>query len=352
MPVFSSADFDDHEQVVFARDPCSGLRAIIAIHNTKRGPALGGCRMWPYANEDEALTDALRLARGMTYKAAMLGLDFGGGKAVLMGDPGKDKSDALLRAFGRLVHSLGGRYHTAEDVGMTVADMDIVRLETPFAHGLADGTGEPSAATAFGVFVGIEAAVEHRLGLERLKGLRVAVQGLGSVGYRLCRYLAEEGVRLLVADVDAEKVARVRAEFGATPVDPAAIHATPVDVFSPCALGAVVNDRTIAEIKARIIAGAANNQLAEPRHGAALMARGILYAPDYVINAGGLIDVANEGPDYDPNKALDQVECIRERLGEIFRRAARDGLATDRVADAMAEENFRTPERSATPFAA
>ena len=345
MSVFAAKDFDDHEEVVFHAHPASGLKAIIAIHDTTLGPALGGLRMWPYAFEDEALVDVLRLSRGMTYKAALAGLDLGGGKAVIIGDPGTRKTEALLRAFGRLVESLGGRYQTAEDVGTTVADMDVLRRETRFAHGVSDGSGNPSPATAFGVFSGIRAAVKHRLGRDDLVGLRVAVQGLGNVGLGLARYLTEAGARLSVADIDGARVRRAVDAFAAAPVATERIHAVPADVFAPCALGAVVNDATLPEIGAPIVAGAANNQLAEPRHGAALKERGILYAPDYVINAGGLIDIASEGQGADA--VLRRVGRIYETLLEVFARAARQGVPTSAVADRMAEERFKAPVRRA-----
>jgi leucine dehydrogenase len=274
--------------------------------------------MWPYADDAAALDDVLRLSRGMTYKAALAGLSLGGGKAVIIGDARRHKSEALLLAMGRFVESLGGRYHTAEDVGTTVRDMDVLRRETAFAHGVSDGSGNPSPATAYGVFVGIRAAVRHRLGRDDLGGVVVAVQGLGNVGFRLAEYLAEAGARLIVADLDAGSARRAVEAFAAEAVAPERIHAVAADVFAPCALGAVIDDATIPELGARIVAGAANNQLAEARHGAALKARGILYAPDYVINAGGLIDVASEGPGYDQETVLRRVEGIRDTLGRVF----------------------------------
>ena len=341
MPVFASKDYDDHEDVIFHADSTSGLKAIIAVHSTVRGPALGGCRMWPYETEQQALSDVLRLSRGMTYKAAISSLPFGGGKAVIIGDPRVDKSEALLRAMGRFVDSLDGRYQTAEDVGTTVSDMDILRKETRFAHGFSDGTGNPSPATAYGCFMGIHAAVKHWLATDSLEGIKVAVQGLGNVGYRLCGYLADAGARLLVADINRALVQKAAAEFAATPVSAGRIHRHDADVFSPCALGAVIDDETLPQIGAGIVAGSANNQLARPRHGAALKERGILYAPDYVINAGGLIDVAHEGRDYDPQKVLKQVAVIYDTLIDIFQRSDLEGLSTDVVADHMAEERFR-----------
>ncbi|MGH6618579.1 MAG: Glu/Leu/Phe/Val dehydrogenase dimerization domain-containing protein [Alphaproteobacteria bacterium] len=344
MPVFASPDFDNHELVAFGADPDSGLRAIIGIHNTNLGPALGGCRMWPYADEDAALRDALRLSRGMTYKAAITGLPYGGGKSVIIGDPRTGKTEALLRAMGRFVDSLGGRYHTAEDVGTTVADMDVLRKETRYAHGFSASSGDPSPATAYGVLMGIQAALAFTRGSDDLRGRTVAVQGLGNVGRRLCRYLADAGAHLLVADIDAAAVDRAIREFGATPVSPDAIHRAKADVFAPCALGAILNDRTIPALGAPIVAGSANNQLAEPRHGAALKARGVLYAPDYVINAGGLIDVYL-GENGDEKAVLARTAKIYDTALAVFERAAREDAPTGTVADRIAEERFRGGEK-------
>ncbi len=315
MTVFSRPDFDHHQSVHFHQDAASGLRAIIAIHNTNLGPALGGCRMWSYADDTEALDDVLRLSKGMTYKAAMAGLDFGGGKAVIIGDSRTQKTDGLIRAMARFIDSLGGAYHTGEDVGMTVADMDIMRQVTPYAHGVSDGSGNPSPATAWGVFVGIRAAARHRLGSGELDGVKVAVQGLGNVGAALCRYLADAGARLTIADIDAEKVRAAQEAFGATAVVSDDIHRADVEIFAPCALGAGLNDATIPELKAAVVAGSANNQLAEARHGDILREKSILYAPDYVINAGGLIDIAAEGPDYNTDDVLRRVGGIEATRG-------------------------------------
>lgn len=340
MSVFASKDYAGHEQVVFCSDPSVGLRAIIAIHNTNLGPAMGGCRMWPYASEDEALGDVLRLSRGMTYKTALLGLPYGGGKAVVIGDPRSDKSEALLRAMGRFVDGLGGRYITAQDVGTTVRDMDVMRLETEHVRGLSNGTGNLSPATARGVYAGIRAAVAFRLGRNGLGGLRVAVQGLGSVGYGLCKFLAEDGVELLVTDLHDEVVRRAVEAYRATPVGVDEIFEQDVEVFAPCALGAVIDDHSVDRLKAKIVAGSANNQLAEIRHGDALHARSILYAPDFVINAGGVIDSAEEGPDYDTERVLKRVETIYDTLMDIFRRAEAEDVCPHIVADRMAEDRF------------
>ncbi|MFQ5955799.1 MAG: Glu/Leu/Phe/Val dehydrogenase dimerization domain-containing protein [Kiloniellales bacterium] len=342
MPAFDSVDFDDHEQVVFCNIPSSGLRAIIAIHNTARGPAVGGCRMWPYESEDDALKDVLRLSRGMTYKAAIAELPFGGGKSVIIGNPSTDKIERLFRALGVCVESLGGRYIVAEDVGTSPADMEWVRKQTRHVAGIAEGgSGDPSPATAHGVYHGIRAAVHHRLGRDSLDGIAVAVQGLGQVGSGLCRLLAADGVRLVVTDIDAEAVSPAVNGLGASAVEPEAIYGAQVDVFAPCALGAIINDETVPRLKAAIVAGSANNQLAEDRHGEALRRRRILYAPDYVINAGGIIDIAHEGPGYSKVEMFAQVARIHDTLMKIFARAEADGVPTNQAADRLAEQRFK-----------
>ncbi|MDX1710582.1 MAG: Glu/Leu/Phe/Val dehydrogenase dimerization domain-containing protein [Rhodovibrionaceae bacterium] len=352
MPVFSNSEFDTHEQVVFCHDAESGLKAIIAIHNTSRGGALGGCRMWAYKHEDEALTDALRLSRGMTYKSAMADLPYGGGKSVIIGNPKTDKSEALFRALGRYVESLAGRYVIAEDVGIGVEDVETMAKETDHVAGVRNGgAGDPSPGTAYGVFMGLRAAVQHKLGRDSLEGLTVAVQGLGHVGNHLCRYLHEAGAKLVVADIDAERLAKAAEEFGAETVDPNEILFTQCDVVAPCALGAVIDDDTVPRIQAPVIAGAANNQLAEPRHGAALRERGILYAPDYVINAGGIINISYEkqqtGRPYDKEAAFAHIGRIYDPLLEIFRRADRQDIPTSEASDRIAEERFRKPTKQA-----
>ncbi len=345
MSVFSSPDFDNHEQVVFCHDEASGLKAIIAIHNTNRGPSLGGCRMWPYASEEEAVTDVLRLSRGMTYKSALAKLPYGGGKSVIIGDPRLDKSPALFRAMGRAVQRLAGRYIVAEDVGISVPDVELMQQETRHVAGTtAGGAGDPSPATAYGVYMGLRAAVQHRLGQNELDGLTVAVQGLGHVGYYLCKHLAEDGARLVVTDINEAAVQTAVSEFGAERVAPEEIYAADCDVFAPCALGAVINDDTLAFLKAKVVAGSANNQLHEPRHGEILKQRGVLYAPDYVINAGGVIDISHEGRDYDKDKAFAHVAEIHDTLLEIFRRAEAENIPTGEAADRIAEERFRQPE--------
>src|SRR5579863_1040051 len=285
MEIFDLREFDAHELVVFGHDAASGLRAIIAIHSTTLGPAAGGCRMWPYASTAEAVADVLRLSRGMSYKNALAGLKFGGGKAVIIGDARKGKTPELFEAFGRLVDSLGGRYITAEDVGTTIADMANVARATRYVAGLgaAPGAagGDPGPKTALGVFLGIQAAVRFRLGRADLSGVTVAVQGAGGVGYHLCGMLAKGGAKLAVADVRPAAVQRVCEEFGAQALSVEEVLAADVDVLSPCALGAVLNAQSIPRLRARIIAGAANNQLAQGQDGSALQSAGILYVPDY-----------------------------------------------------------------------
>ncbi|ROR35208.1 Glu/Leu/Phe/Val dehydrogenase dimerization domain-containing protein [Inmirania thermothiophila] len=358
MKLFTHPEFAGHEQVVFGHDEASGLRAIIAVHNTHRGPALGGLRMWPYADEGEALTDVLRLARGMTYKSAMAELPLGGGKSVIIGDPRRDKSEALMEAMGRLVDGLGGRYIVAEDSGTTVTDMRVIARRTRHVAGRRErpgydgrpSDGDPSPATAYGVFVGIRAAVAHRLGRSDLEGLRVAVQGVGSVGRRLAAHLAAAGARLWVTDIDPERRGQAAETLGAEAVPPEAVYDLDVDVFAPCALGAVINDATVPRLRAKVVAGAANNQLAAPRHGEALARRGILYAPDYVINAGGVIDVCYEHLGLDPAGLRAHIERIGDNLAEIFRRAEREGRPTAWVADRIAESRFAAGLHRAAGF--
>ncbi len=347
MPVFSHDAFDGHEQVVFCRDAESGLKAIIAIHNTSRGTSLGGCRMWPYANEEEALTDVLRLSRGMTYKSALADLPFGGGKSVIIGNPQTDKTPALFHAMGRFVESLSGRYVVAEDVGISVPDVETMSKETRHVAGItAGGSGDPSPATAFGVFEGIKAAVAFKLGAPDLKGIRVAVQGLGHVGWELCRLLHEAGAQLIVADLNRQQTQRAVEWFDAQVSAPDAIIREAVSVYAPCALGATINDASIGELRCAIVAGSANNQLAEERHGALLRDRGILYAPDYVINAGGVINISHEkrltgDKPYVKATAFAHVARIGNTLTEIFEIAERKGISTAQAADRLAEQRFK-----------
>ncbi|MCL1048842.1 amino acid dehydrogenase [Shewanella abyssi] len=337
MAVFNHISFDDHEQVVFCQDKESGLKAIIAIHNTNLGPAVGGCRMWHYESDDEAITDVLRLSRGMTYKNALAGLTMGGGKSVIIADPKVKDREALFRAFGRCIDTLGGKYYSAEDVGVSTADIMIAHQETPYMAGLEGKSGDPSPYTALGTFLGIKAAVKHQRGLDSLKGLKISVQGVGHVGYYLCRHLHEAGAELIVTDINQESLDKVATEFGATVVAPQDIYHQDVDVYAPCALGATINDITIPMLKATIVAGCANNQLAEVRHGELLKEQNILYAPDYVINAGGIINVSFE-KDYDATAATAKVEEIYNTLITIFKQADAQNRTTGDVADEMARE--------------
>lgn len=344
MSVFSHLEFDNHEQVAFFNDEKSGLKAIVAIHNTNLGPSLGGCRMWPYANDEEALTDVLRLSRGMTYKSALAGLPLGGGKCVIIGDPRKDKSPELLHSLGEYIEGLSGAYITAEDSGTSVADMKVIGERTQYASGVVEGGkhgGDPSPSTAYGTFVGLKAAVKHRLDKASLSGVKVAIQGVGNVGYYLAKYLSDEGAELIVADIFDAHVERAAKELGARVVSPNEIYAVNADVFAPCAMGGSVNSDTIEQLKCSVIAGAANNQLSRPEIAEQLVRKEILYAPDYVINAGGIIDVAYQRSGEGAEALKVHVEEIGPTLTEIFKNAAAHGLATDVVADKMAENRFK-----------
>jgi leucine dehydrogenase len=340
MSIFNSPDFDGHENVVFGCDEATGLKCIIGIHNTNRGPALGGSRFWNYENEQAAITDVLRLSKGMTYKAAITGLNLGGGKSVILGDPKKIKTPDLMRAFGRIIDRLNGSYITAEDVGTSVQDMDYIRETTEHVRGKSNGTGNPSPVTAYGTFQGIKAAVKHKLKTDDLTGLRVAVQGVGHVGYYLCKYLHEAGCELIITDIAQDSIDRVVHEFGATFVQPDQIYAQDVNIYAPCALGASINDKTIPLLKCSIVAGAANNQLALAHHAQDLKDLHILYAPDYVINAGGLINVAHETPDYNYDETMAMVTKIYDTLLQIFTRSDKENHTTALIADRMAEERF------------
>jgi leucine dehydrogenase len=329
-----------HEEVVFWYDAGARYRGIIAIHNTTLGPALGGTRFWNYGSEREALIDVLRLSRGMTYKAAITGLNLGGGKAVIIGDPNTKGRELIMRAHGRFVDSLKGRYITAEDVGTSVADMDYVQMETKYVTGVAEGSGDPSPVTAYGAYRGIKASARHYWGSDSLAERHVAVQGLGHVGYNLCGYLHGEGARLTVTDINAAKVERVVQEFGATAVGSEEIYSVDADVFAPCALGAVINDETLRVFRFKVIAGAANNQLAEERHGDELHDRGILYAPDYVINAGGLINVYGELNGWSAERAKRKAAEIYDTLLQLYELAADEGIPTHAAADRLAEQRL------------
>ncbi len=338
MGVFELMEQQGHEQVVFNYDSVSGLKAIIAVHDSTLGPALGGTRMWPYTTEEEALVDVLRLSKGMTYKNSAMGLNIGGGKAVIIGDPKKDKSEELFRAFGKFVESLGGRYITAEDVGTTTEDMDIIKTQTSHVCGLAGVSGNPSPVTAFGVFRAMTASIKTVFGSDDFAGRSVAIQGVGSVGYSLAERLLGVGARVVVADIDPDKVNRA-VELGAEAVPADAIYDAECDIFAPCALGASINDDTVPRLKAKVVCGAANNQLLEPKHGKDLADRGILYAPDFVTNGGGVINVAQEILEgrYDRERALARVSKIYDVLLKVFELAEEHGVDTARAADMYAE---------------
>ncbi|TMU86630.1 Glu/Leu/Phe/Val dehydrogenase [Bacillus sp. BHET2] len=353
MKIFSYMEQYDYEQLVFCQDEASGLKAIIAIHDTTLGPALGGTRMWTYESEEAAIEDALRLAKGMTYKNAAAGLNLGGGKTVIIGDPRKDKNEEMFRAFGRYIQGLNGRYITAEDVGTTVADMDLIHEETDYVTGISPAfgsSGNPSPVTAYGVYRGIKAAAKEAFGTDSLEGKTIAVQGIGNVAYNMCRHLHEEGANLIVTDINKEAVQRAVDEFGAKAVDINEIYGVECDIFAPCALGAIINDETIPQLKAKVIAGAANNQLKETRHGDAIHEMGIVYAPDYVINAGGVINVADELYGYNSERAMKKVEQVYNNVERVIEIAKRDNVPTYVAADRMAEERIDKMRRSRSQF--
>jgi leucine dehydrogenase len=340
MELFSLIGEHEHEQVVFCHEPSCGYKGIIAIHNTVLGPALGGTRFWNYDSDRDAFVDALRLARGMTYKAAVAGLNLGGGKSVILGDNRTTRREEIFRAHGRFVETLKGRYITAEDVGTSVDDMEFVGMETEHVTGRAQTSGDPSPVTAYGVYRGIKAAAMAKFGSDSLSGKTVSVQGVGHVGYYLCQNLASEGARLIVTDIDQERVQRVVHDFGAESVGPDDIYGVDADIYAPSALGATINDRTIPVLRAKIVAGAANNVLAEERHGEMLHERGILYAPDYVINAGGLINVYGELHGWTAERAMRKAGDIYLTLLRIFELSESEGVATYLGADRIAEERI------------
>lgn len=343
-PVFGQPSFNDHEQIVFCHDKDTGLKAIIGIHNTVLGPALGGTRMWNYANEWEALNDVLRLSRGMTYKSAISGLNLGGGKAVIIGDSKKDKTPAMMAKFGEFIHSLSGKYITAEDVGTTTPDMDIIRDITPHVTGISEskgGSGNPSPVTAYGVYMGIKAAAMHRFGTDKLDGKKVLVQGTGHVGETLISYLAKEGAHIEITDINEAKMQEVAAKYGAHIYTGKDIYSADVDIYAPCALGATVNDDTIQRLKAKVIAGAANNQLANDEvHGKILKEKGISYAPDFLINAGGIINVYAEIVGYDKAESMRRTENIYNTTLEIFTHAEANGITTQKAAMTLAQQRI------------
>ncbi|MBB5173048.1 branched-chain amino acid dehydrogenase [Texcoconibacillus texcoconensis] len=353
MELFKYMEMEDYEQVVVCQDRESGLKAIIAIHDTTLGPALGGTRMWTYDSEEDAFEDALRLAKGMTYKNAAAGLNLGGGKTVIIGDPRTDKNEEMFRAFGRYIQGLNGRYITAEDVGTTVGDMDLVHEETDYVTGISQAfgsSGNPSPVTAYGVYVGMKAAAKEAFGTDSLEGKTIAVQGVGNVSYNLCRHLHNEGAHLIVTDINESAVQKAVEDFGAQAVAINDIYGVECDIYSPCALGATINDDTIPQLKAKVIAGAANNQLKESRHGDVLKEKGIVYVPDYVINSGGVINVSDELYGYNKERAMKKVETIYGKVTNIFTIAKRDDIPTYIAADRMAEERIAKMKQSRKQF--
>ena len=342
-PVFGQVSFDNHEQIVFCNDKDTGLKAIIGIHNTVLGPALGGTRMWKYLNEWEALNDVLRLSRGMTYKSAVTGLNLGGGKAVIIGDSKIDKTPEMITKFGEFVNSLSGRYITAEDVGTTTADMDRIKDVTPYVTGISQsrgGSGNPSPVTAYGVYMGMKAAAKYKFGTENLSGKKILVQGIGHVGETLVDYLTKEGAIVQITDINEARVQEVAAKYNAQ-IFNGDVYSADVDIYAPCALGATVNDDTVMKIKAQVIAGAANNQLAnEQIHGQMLKDRGILYAPDFLINAGGIINVYAEIVGYDSAEAMRRTENIYNTTLEILGFADQNNMTTYQAALSIAQKRI------------
>jgi len=348
--IFAQLAEYEHEQVSFSYEPSSGYRGIIAIHDTTLGPALGGTRFWSYRSDREALTDVLRLSRGMTYKAAVAGLNLGGGKAVIIGDNKTTRREPIFRAHGRHIQTLGGRYVTAEDVGTSPGDMEFVRAETEHVVGLIGKSGDPSPVTAYGVYRGIKACAKIGFGSDSLSGKTVAVQGVGHVGYHLCELLHKEGAKLIVTDIDPAKVKRVVEEFRAQAVAPEEIYGVAADIFAPCALGGIINDDTLKVLRASIVAGGANNQLAEERHGDALEARGIVYAPDYVINGAGLINVNAELNGWAPERARNKAGEIYDTILRVFEIAREEGITSYKAADRLAEQRIAAIAKVRTNF--
>ncbi len=343
-PVFGQLSFDDHEQIVFCNDKDTGLKAIIGIHNTVLGPALGGTRMWQYTSEWEALNDVLRLSRGMTYKSAITGLNLGGGKAVIIGDARTQKTPELMKRFGEFVHSLNGKYITAEDVGMETSDMDLVRTVTPYVTGISEekgGAGNPSPITAYGVFMGMKAAAKHAFGSDVLEDRTVYVQGIGNVGEALVEHLSNEGARVFIADINQDRLAEVRDKYSVEIYGGNNLYGEEMDIYAPCALGATVNDITIDQLKAKVIAGAANNQLAEEqKHGKLLQEKGIVYAPDFLINAGGIINVYAELEDYGKKEIIRKTENIYNTTLEILKHADSNDITTHQAAFNIAQSRI------------
>ena len=341
MNLFEKLSEMGHEQVVICHDKSSGYRGIIAIHDTTLGPALGGTRFWNYKSDEEAIVDALRLSRGMTYKNAVAGLNLGGGKSVIIGDNKTPQREMIFRAHGRFVDSLGGRYVTAEDVGTSTGDMDFVHMETEYVAGLAGQSGDPSPVTAHGVFRAIQASAKQRWGSDSLEGKTITLQGCGNVGYYLAKELHAAGAKLIVTDIDPERVRKVVDETKATAVGTEEIYGQRADIFAPCALGAIINDKTIPQLKVEIVAGGANNQLLEERHGDILEEKGILYAPDYVANAGGVINVYSELAGWDRQRSLRKADEIYHTVLGVFEIAKQEGMPTYKAADRLAERRLK-----------
>ncbi len=351
--VLSQMEECDHEEVVFFQDKSVGLKAIVAIHDTTLGPALGGTRMWHYANEEEALRDVLRLSKGMTYKAAAAGLNLGGGKAVIIGDPKKDKSELLFRVYGRFLNSLAGRYITAEDVGTDVNDMEYIFMETDYVVGIESsqgGSGNPAPFTALGVFQAMKVCLQKAFGDESFKGRSVVVQGIGQVGSHLVRRLKAAGAKVFGSDIDEEKLRKAKEELGFEAVRPEEIYQIPCDIFVPCAMGGVINDETIGRFQCKIISGSANNQLERPEHAKMLKERNILYAPDYVVNAGGLINVYLELEGYSRERAERMTRGIYYNLKRVLEIAEERGLTTEEAANRMVEERLKRLAAASTTF--
>jgi leucine dehydrogenase len=344
-PIIREMSDMGHEQVVFCQDEETGLKAIIAIHSTVLGPALGGTRMWDYKNELEALNDVLRLSRGMTFKASISGLNLGGGKAVIFGDAKTQKTDALMRRFGKFVETLGGNYITAEDVGMTTHDMEMVRLETKHVTGIPKsmgGSGDPSPVTAYGVYMGMKASAMYKWGTDSLEGKKIVVQGIGNVGINLVKHLTEEGALVTINDISKERLEMVAAKYGTTIVEGDDIYDVDMDIYAPCALGASLNDNTLSRLKCSIIAGAANNQLAdEVKHGQMVMDLGMIYAPDFLINAGGLINVYSELQGYNRDKAIAKTEEIYHTTLEILKKSELERITPHKAAKQIAQSRVR-----------
>ncbi len=345
-PIFDELSNKEHEQVVMCSDPDTGLRAIIAIHNTTLGPALGGTRMWNYKNEEEALRDVLRLSRGMTYKSAISGLNLGGGKAIIIGDARTDKTEALFRAFGRFVDGLGGRYITAEDVGMTEKEMEWIYSETKYVTGIPKalgGSGNPSPVTAYGVYMGAKACAKKAYGSDSLEGKKIALQGAGNVASFFAKHAAKEGAKLYISDIYDEKAKELANEVDGELVEPDDIYGLDVDIFTPCALGGVINDDTMSQFKCDIIAGGANNVLdEEDKHGQMLLEKGIIYAPDYVINAGGIINIASELEGYNEERALNNAGNIYNTITDILNYSEEHNMPAHKASNALAEKRIET----------